>query len=189
MRHLQEIGNRTKTSKHHQEGTCTGTECFRFKGDTDLSRSKHECETVLRRAGKVGFENRNMRKVILSIIVVIFLMAMPASAETQDFFEANEFKKIYTTAYCCGEITANGSKVHYGGCASTKEHMGDLAILYTTDGDYIGTFECNDLGGTDAIRQGYVIDVYFPTMEECQAYMERVAPSQKVYVKYVKGEG
>lgn len=125
--------------------------------------------------------------MILSIIVVTFLMAVPASAETQDFFEANGFTKISTTAYCCGEITANGSKVHYGGCASSKEHLGDLAILYTLDGYYIGTFECNDLGGTDAIRNGYVIDVYHPTYFECEQYMKLTRG--KCYVKYIHGVG
>lgn len=125
--------------------------------------------------------------MILSIIVAVFLMAVPASAESNDFFKENGFELIKTTAYCCGEITANGSKVHYGGCASSAEHMGDIALIYTIDGEFIGQFEVNDAGGTDAIRNGWVIDVYHESLDECKAYMEKTRG--KCYVKYIHGEG
>lgn len=128
-----------------------------------------------------------MRKAIITGLLVTFLMALPASAEEENFFKENGFEEIKATAYCCGEITANGSPVHYGGMASTQEHMGDVAILYTLDGEYIGTFECNDLGGTDAIHEGYVIDVYHPTYEECKDFMRLTGG--KVYVKYIDGVG
>lgn len=129
-----------------------------------------------------------MRKKIILGLVAIILMATPVSAHETDFFTENGFQKVRTTAYCCGTTTANGSPVHYGGCASSAEHMGDLAVLYLPNGYYIGTFECNDLGGTDAIRNGYVIDVYFPTYFECKEYM-RLVGNGKIYVKYVKGQG
>ena len=128
-----------------------------------------------------------MRKRIIAVLITISLMSVPAKADCNEFFKDNGFQQIKTTAYCCGEITANGSKVHYGGCASSAEHMGDIAILYTIDGEYIGQFEVNDAGGTDAIRNGWVIDVYHPTYQECKDYM--ALTRGKVYVKYVKGEG
>jgi len=130
-----------------------------------------------------------MRKIGYAIVVIIvaLLITAQAKAEPATLFSENGFIQMKTTAYCYGEITYNGSKVHYGGCASSLDHLGDMAIIYTTDGKYIGTFECNDLGGTDAIRNGYVIDVYFPTYEECEQYM--ILTQGGCFVKYVKGVG
>ena len=66
--------------------------------------------------------------------------------------------------------------------------MGDIAIVYLPDGYYVGMFECNDLGGTEAIRTGKVLDIYFPTLFECKEYM-RLVGTGKIYVKYIHGNG
>lgn len=128
-----------------------------------------------------------MRKKIIAGLIAVFMMALPCSAQETDFFTENGFQKVRTTAYCSGTTTANGSPVHYGGCAGSPEHMGDIALLYLPDGYFIGAFEVNDTGG-EAIRNGYVIDVYFPTLFECKEYM-RLVGNGRVYVKYIHGEG
>lgn len=133
-----------------------------------------------------------MKKALL-VVLIVLLMPLKVYAVCRGEiphtikWDEQGFEKIKTTAYCVGEITANGSKVHEGGCAASKEHMGDIAILYTLDGEYIGMYEVNDAGGTDAIRQGYVIDVYFKTYTRCKDYM--ALTQGNVYVKWVKGEG
>ena len=130
-----------------------------------------------------------MQKVmIIGLILIICMLSISASAAEPDFFNQNGFVKMRTTAYCCGTTTANGSAVHFGGCAAAPEHMGDIAIVYLPDGYYVGMFECNDLGGTEAIRTGKVLDIYFPTLFECKEYM-RLVGTGKIYVKYIHGNG
>ena len=105
-------------------------------------------------------------------------------------FEQQGFQKIRATAYCMGHHTANGSPVHSGGCAASREHLGDVAIIYTIDGDFLGYYECNDLGGTEAIENGYVIDLYRCNLTQCESFMKLIAKNDyRVWVKYVKGVG
>lgn len=133
-----------------------------------------------------------MRKLILIIFLAIVCITSIGAErneprqETIDFEQAG-FQKIYVTAYCCGTHTATGVPVHYGCMAVSKEHLGDVAILYTTDGTFVDIFEGNDQGGTDAIREGRVVDVFFPTYEECKAFMARTGGV--AYIKYISGNG
>ena len=133
-----------------------------------------------------------MRKVII-ILFAIIVCIVSVGAERyephkeQIDFEGNGFQKIYVTAYCVGHHTATGVPVHYGCMAVSKEHLGDVALLYTVDGEYIDLFEGNDQGGTDAIREGRVVDIYFPTYEECSEFMKLTGGV--AYIKYIKGVG
>lgn len=102
-----------------------------------------------------------------------------------------------TTAYCTGTTTASGTPVRYGVAAVDKGHMGQLAIVYARTpegpGEVLGIFECEDTGkgadsdgdGVGAIEAGWVIDIYFPTLEECKAWM--ALTGGKVYVQYIEG--
>lgn len=133
-----------------------------------------------------------MRKLILIIFLAIVCITSIGAErneprqETIDF-EANGFQKIYVTAYCVGTHTATGVPVHYGCMAVSKEHLGDVAILYTENAEYLGIFEGNDQGGTDAIREGRVVDVYFPTIELCREFMARTGGV--AYIRYISGNG
>lgn len=122
------------------------------------------------------------KKILVMVLILCLLTPINASCEMPD-----GFSKIKCTAYCCGEITANGSKVHEGGLAASKEHMGDVAELYTLEGEFLGYFECNDAGGTDAIRNGYVIDIYRKNYERCVEWM--IKTQGKVLVRWIKGKG
>ena len=103
-------------------------------------------------------------------------------------WEAQGFQKMYATAYCVGHHTADGSAVHHGGCACNP-HLGDIAIVYTLDGDFLGYYECNDTGGTDGLKAGAVIDIYRCNLTQCQMFMKMIGPEQKVYVKWIEGDG
>lgn len=133
-----------------------------------------------------------MRKLILIIFLAIVCITSIGAErneprqETIDF-EANGFQKIYVTAYCCGTHTATGVPVHYGCMAVSKEHLGDVAILYTENAEYLGIFEGNDQGGTDAIREGRVVDIYFPSYEQCREFMARTGGV--AYIQFVPGKG
>ena len=133
-----------------------------------------------------------MRKLILIIFLAIVCITSIGAErneprqETIDFEQAG-FQKIYVTAYCCGTHTATGVPVHYGCMAVSKEHLGDVAILYTTGGEFIDYFEGNDQGGTDAIREGRVVDIYFPSYEQCREFMARTGGV--AYIQFVPGKG
>ena len=131
------------------------------------------------------------RGTVLVLLVAVLLISQGAERhephqESIDW-KAQGFQKIKVTAYCCGTHTATGVPVHYGCMAVSKEHLGDCAYLYTVEGDFIDLFEGNDQGGTDAIRNGYVVDIYFPTLDECKAFMSRTGGV--AYIKYIPGVG
>lgn len=133
-----------------------------------------------------------MRRITL-IIAAMLICIVSIGAERREphqetiDWQAQGFQKIKVTAYCCGTHTATGVPVHYGCMAVSRDHLGDCAYLYTVEGDFIDLFEGNDQGGTDAIRNGYVVDIYFPTLDECKAFMSRTGGV--AYIKYVPGVG
>lgn len=107
---------------------------------------------------------------------------------------------MYTTAYHYGTITASGAPVRKGICAVKREWMGLTAVVYEckedgSQGELLGFWECLDTGfggdadgdGVGSIESGKVIDIYFPTPAECQAWMELTGG--KVYVQFIEAEG
>ena len=138
-----------------------------------------------------------MAKRVISCLFVIGLLLFAALSAKAD--EGEPFK-MYTTAYHHGEITASGVPVRRGICAVKREWMGLTAIVYEykpdgSMGDMIGIWECLDTGfggdadgdGVGSIESGKVIDMYFPTLEECRDWMEQTGG--KVYVQLVDAEG
>ena len=102
--------------------------------------------------------------------------------------EAHGFQVMHTTAYVVGHHTANGSPVHSGGCACSIDHIGDIAILYTLNGHFLGYYECNDTGAEGGgVRAGRVIDVYRCNMTHATGWMKLTGG--KVYVKWITGNG
>ena len=87
---------------------------------------------------------------------------------------------IRCTCYCTGSITATGKRVQEGMIASSRDHFGQSANLYTETGELIGTFVCEDTGGKP-IRKGKVIDVY-------RVNIDRVHEWQREYGDYVRIE-
>ena len=126
------------------------------------------------------------------LILLIALLVMSQGAERGEphqeaiDWEANGFQKMYATAYYTGHHTANGSAVHTGGCACNP-HVGDVAIVYTLDGNFLGYYECNDKGGTEGLYAGTVIDIYRNNLTQCQMFMK--ITGGKVYVKWIEGDG
>lgn len=124
-----------------------------------------------------------MRKTLILFFIVAGIMSTGAG---QIDFESQGFELMSTTAYCMGHTTANGSPVHHGGCACNPDHIGDVAIVYTTNGNFLGYYECNDTGA-GGVRAGTVIDIYRKNYTMCSNYM-RITQG-KVYVKWIKGKG
>lgn len=134
-----------------------------------------------------------MRKaivIILTVLICITSIGAERNVDNSIDFSGQGFEKMYATAYCVGHTTANGSKVHEGGCACSIDHIGEVAIVYTLDGEFIGYLECNDTGAEGGgVRAGNVIDVYKSDMEKCKEFMTLIGTEQKVWVKWIQGEG
>ena len=138
-----------------------------------------------------------MKKRMIALLLTAYMVAsavLPAGASEQEPF------KMYTTAYHYGTITASGTPVRKGICAVKREWMGLTAVVYEckedgSQGELLGFWECLDTGfggdadgdGIGSIESGKVIDMYFPTPEECQAWMEQTGG--KVYVQLIDAEG
>lgn len=131
---------------------------------------------------------KRITAIILSIVVMIFSTGATRNEPHNESIDwkAQGFEVMATTAYCMGHHTANGSPVHHGGCACNT-HIGDIAIVYTLDGHYLGLYECNDSGSTEGLKAGRVIDVYRSNLTMCQSYMK--ITGGKVYVKWISGKG
>ena len=129
-----------------------------------------------------------MRKVIGLVFCLLCLTCIGAERGEphNESVDTSQMQLMYITAYCCGEITANGSKVHTGGCACNP-HIGDIALIYSVDGKYLGMYECNDTGATEGLHRGTVIDVYRKNLTQCQMWMKLTGG--KVYVLWVSGKG
>lgn len=112
--------------------------------------------------------------------------------------KAEEFKyeTAKLTCYCPptfpqGKLTASGTGVRYGVIASTREHLGDAVEIWAYDenaedhkGQYLGLFFCEDIGGTEAINKGYVIDMWLPSMEQVKEMTVRTGG--KVVMHFIK---
>jgi hypothetical protein len=123
-----------------------------------------------------------MRKVLIVIFCIFCALSIGAGTRV----DTSNMQLMHTTAYYRGHHTANGSKVHIGGC-SCNPHLGDVAIIYTVDGQYLGMYECNDTGGTQGLQNGTVIDVYRKNLTQCETWMK--ITGGKVYVLWIEGKG
>lgn len=75
-------------------------------------------------------------------------------------------QQVRCTCYLpTGNKTADGTVPYFGICASNREHLGDVAMLWTVDGEWIGCFECRDIGGHEKLRNGTAIDIFQPDMD------------------------
>lgn len=114
--------------------------------------------------------------------------------------EAGEAFQILTTAYCHGRVTATGREPRRGICAVREEWVGKTALVWECKdsdamGEFLGFWECLDTGfgadsdgdGIGSIQEGRVIDMYFPTQEEVQGWME--ITGGRVYVQLIDAEG
>lgn len=122
-------------------------------------------------------DNRGIGVVELIIIVAllagIFTLVMHSrvgAAEFQDNLEKVKFT-CYCPESCPGTVTASGVKVREGIMASNREHLGDCAMVYLTDGTFLGYYESLDVGGTEGIRKGDVIDVWVPSLPKAKELM------------------
>lgn len=74
--------------------------------------------------------------------------------------------KVRCTCYIpTGNRTASGIYPYEGIIATNREHLGESAMLFTVDGEFIGYFDSMDTGGHEGLKNGTRIDVYRDTLD------------------------
>lgn len=135
---------------------------------------------------------KKLYKLICSLVLILALLPMNVTATNEPILQ-----KAHATAYCLSGTMASGQQTRDGVCAGAKEYLGCVIVVYQrlpddSIGDYIGTWECLDTGGTDGLKNGTVIDVWQQDLESCQNFMDLIYEDGcqgKVYIQVIEGEG
>lgn len=128
------------------------------------------------------------RLKIICIVLLTCFLSIGAERMPQIDFETAGFQKMHTTAYILQGTTANGGTTRPGICASSLDHIGDIAVVYTLDGDFLGYYECTDTGAEGGgVRAGRVLDVWRKNMTQATSYMKLTGG--QVWVKWIEGDG
>ena len=119
--------------------------------------------------------------MIFEILAVAHLLGkMPVTPFGDDL------QKVRCTCYLpTGNKTADGTVPYEGICASNRDHLGDVAVLYSCDGEFIGFFECRDVGGHRKLRNGTAIDIYRDDMDRAWEWIGEWG--DYVYIYWIEG--
>lgn len=147
-----------------------------------------------------------MRRKITALFLAAAILrtSLPVNAQEDleriRLAEEGQVFRMLTTAYHHGTATVTGQRTRKGICAVRREWVGKTALAWEcTDDDemggFLGIWECLDTGvgadsdgdGIGSIQEGRVIDMYFPTQEEVQEWME--VTGGRVYVQLIDAEG
>lgn len=123
---------------------------------------------------------------LMFMVILMCLISCGATNEQTNKVDTSDMQLMYTTAYCLHGITASGGTTHQG-IAACNPHMGEIALIYSTDGEYLGMYEITDTGSTEGLQKGTVIDVWKATYTQCESWMKLT--NGRVYVQWVKGVG
>lgn len=128
-----------------------------------------------------------MRKGLIAIVITIWILSVGAG--NKGTVDTSYMETMYTTAYYMGTVTATGVPVHPG-VAACNTHVGDVAIIYSMGGKYLGTYEVCDVGATEGLKAGRVIDVWKSNYTMCEGWMKLVAKDGgRVKVLWIEGKG
>ena len=124
------------------------------------------------------------RGTVLILLIGILLLAKGAGEPGK--VDTSGMQLMHTTAYCLRGTTATGGTTRRG-IAACNTHVGDIAVIFSTDGKYLGTYEITDTGGTEGLQRGTVIDVWKCNYTQCKSWMKLT--NGKVYVQWIEGNG
>lgn len=138
-----------------------------------------------------------MKKRMISVALLIVMCSIGSTSYAKS--EQPELIKGYATAYNGPtEYTCTGDHVRKGICGGCEAYLGKTIILYQRlpgdqIGQIIGIYECLDTGsGTDAFREGRLIDIWCEDMDACQEFMNKVYEDGckgHVFIQIVESEG
>jgi hypothetical protein len=99
-----------------------------------------------------------------------------------------EKERVRCTCYLpTGNKTADGTIPFEGICASNRDHLGDVALVWSEAGEFIGYFECRDIGGNRKLRNGTAIDIFRDDMSRAKEWVSTYG--DYVYIIWVEAQG
>jgi hypothetical protein len=131
-----------------------------------------------------------MLKVILLTLFLIYQKQNEYVPSVEEYVSPPDLREpVHATWYINpnNNHTANGGNTFIGSCASNREHLGDVAALYSSDGWFYGYLDCNDVGGTEGIKNGTVIDIYAEDIDQIHRTAEEWGT--EFYIVWIDSEG
>lgn len=126
-----------------------------------------------------------MKSKITIIAFLLMIISATTTWANEDIFNAY---RVRATVYLpTGNKTASGVYPYEGIIAANKEHLGQIAALYTEDMEFIGYFECKDTGGHKGLKNGTRIDVYRESEASYKAWVKKYG--DYVYIQWIDGIG
>ena len=125
---------------------------------------------------------------IKRLIAAIVLLSIPLTvqAETRPIPDGCQIMRC--TCYLpTGNKTADGTIPYEGICASNREHLGQVAVVYTMDMEFVGFYEARDTGSHEDLQNDTRIDIFRETEAGIREWQNTVG--DWVIVQWVKGEG
>ena len=134
-----------------------------------------------------GYSRRYSLK-IKRLIAAITLLSIPLTVQADTRPIPDGCQIMRCTCYTpTGNKTADGTWPYVGICASNREHLGQVAVVYTMDGRGIGYFECRDTGSHEDLKNGTRIDIFRETEQGVREWQQTVG--DYVIVQWVSGNG
>lgn len=120
--------------------------------------------------------------MIAEAITALFISAVSI------FGVETEMQTVRCTCYLpTGHRTADGTVPYEGIIASNRDHLGDMCMIFTMDGELIDIMECRDVGGHRKLRNGTAIDVYRDTMDRAKEWVRTYG--DYVQIIWIPAEG
>lgn len=121
-----------------------------------------------------------LKVLIATIVATISLMMQPSA----DDINAPQLMRV--TCYTGGTITYSGQAPREGICASNYANMGKVAIIYDSNMNYIGIWECLDVGSNCCLQNGTALDLWMPDLGSCYEFVGTYG--DYLYVQFIDAE-
>ena len=134
-----------------------------------------------------GYSRRYSLK-IKRLIAAIALLSIPLTVQADTRPIPDGCQIMRCTCYTpTGNKTADGTIPFEGICASNREHLGQVAVVWTRDMEFVGYFECRDTGSHEGLVNGTRIDIFRETEKGVREWQQTVG--DWVIVQWVSGNG
>ena len=122
------------------------------------------------------------------LLITVLFLGLSLKSDAKEIKIPDGCEVVRCTCYLpTGNKTADGTIPYKGICASNREHLGMVAVVYDLDCQIVGFYEAKDTGSHEDLQNGKRIDIYCDTAEEIEEWQRTVG--DYVIVQWVKGEG
>lgn len=132
-----------------------------------------------------------MFKILILLLLALHQEPEPYVPSIEEYVSPHDDMRtpIHVTWYINpnNNRTASGGMTFKGSCAASKDHIGDIAAIYSSEGYFIGYFDCNDTGGATGIKNGTTIDIYADSLDEIYRAAEEWGTEFQIV--WIKAEG